>query len=78
MLSNIKKGTEFYYADRDKKEPVKCIIQDVKYSCPCTIYAQREDTGKVFTCYDGFGCYDLEQYNEALKDAQKQEDRKIY
>ena len=42
------------------------------------ITARREDTNQVFRCYDGFGCYTLNQYNEAYIDAQIQEDRIIY
>ena len=38
----------------------------------------RDDNGEVFRCYDGFGCYTLDEYDKALNDAQIQEDRIIY
>ena len=71
-------GAEFYYADRNKKEPIKCKILSVKLGYPPTITAQREDTGDEFICYDGFGCYSLDNYDTAYEDAQIQEDRIIY
>ena len=61
-----------------KKEPVKCKILHVTYSYPPKIEAKREDTGKTFECYDGFGCYTLERYDDAFADAQMQENRIIY
>lgn len=71
-------GAEFYYADRNKKKPIKCKILAVRLGHPSSIIAQREDTGDTFTCYNGFGCYSLDNYNDAYKDAQIQEDRIIY
>lgn len=60
----LKAGTEFYYAYGNSKKPV--------------IFAKREDTNEVFGCYDGFGCYSLDNYDNAYVDAQNQEDRIIY
>ena len=60
----LKAGTKFYYADRNSKKPV--------------IFAKREDTNEVLRCYDRFGCYSLENYDNAYVDAQIQEDRIIY
>ncbi|MCI5500934.1 MAG: hypothetical protein MR409_03270 [Lachnospiraceae bacterium] len=74
----LMEGTEFYYADRNIKKPVKCIIQKTELGYPATIFAKREDTNKIFKCYDGFGCYTLDNYDKAYKDAQIQEDRNIY
>ncbi len=74
----IEIGAEFYYADRNKKEPVKCKILDIHLGYPLKIIAQREDTGDIFRCYDGFGCYSLDDYDAAYKDAQIQKDRIIY
>lgn len=42
-------GDEFYYADRNMKKPIKCIVLHVEYGYPLTIIAKREDTNKVFT-----------------------------
>ena len=60
----LKAGTEFYYAYGNSKKPV--------------IFAKREDTNEVFGCYDGFGYYSLDNYDNAHVDAQIQEDRIIY
>ncbi|MDY5248302.1 MAG: hypothetical protein SPH41_01270 [Bacilli bacterium] len=60
----LKAGTEFYYAFRNPKKPVK--------------FAKRKDINEVFGCYDGFGCYSLDNYDNAYVDAQNQEDRIIY
>ena len=70
-------GDEFYYADRNMKKPIKCSVLHVKYGYPLTIIAKREDTNKVFTCYKDFGCYELNEYEDAYKDAQIQEHRFI-
>ena len=74
----LKARKEFYYADRNSKKPVKCVIQKIELGYPATIFAKREDTNEVFRCYDGFGCYLLENYDNAYVDAQIQEDRIIY
>ena len=60
----LKAGTEFYYAYGNSKKPV--------------IFSKREDTNEVFGCYDGFGCYSLDNYDNAYVYAQNQEDRIIY
>ena len=73
----LKAGTEFYYADRNSKKPVKCVIQKIELGYPATIFAKREDTNEVLRCYDRFGCYSLENYDNAYVDAQIQEDRII-
>ena len=77
-MISLSKGTEFYYADRNKKEPVKCVIQSVKLGYLPMIIARREDTNEIFRCYDGFGCYNLDKYEEAVIDAQIQENRIVY
>ena len=74
----LKAGTEFYYADRNSKKPVKCVIQKIELGYPATIFAKREDTNEVFRCYDGLECYSLDNYDNAYVDAQIQEDRIIY
>ena len=74
----LKAGTEFYFADRNSKKHVKCVIQKIELGYPATIFAKREDTNEVLRCYDGFGCYSLDNYDNAYVDAQIQEDRIIY
>ena len=74
----LKAGTEFYYADRNSKKPVKCVIQKIELGYPATIFAKKEDTNEVLRCYDGFECYSLDNYDNAYVDAQIQEDRIIY
>lgn len=74
----LKEGVEFYYADRNSKKPVKCVIQKIELGYPATIFAKREDTNEVFRCYEGFGCYSLDNYDKAYADAQIQEDRIVY
>ena len=74
----LKAGTEFYYADRNSKKPVKCVIQKIELRYPAIIFAKREDTNEVFRCYDGFGCYSLDNYYNAYLDIQIQGDRIIY
>ena len=74
----LKARKEFYYADIKSKKPVKCVIQKIELGFPATIFAKKEDTIEVFRCYDGFGCYSLENYDNAYVDAQIQEDRIIY
>ena len=74
----LKAGTEFYYADRNSKKSIKCVIQKIELGYPATIFAKREDTNEVLRCYDGFGCYSLDNYDNAYVDAQIQEDRIIY
>lgn len=64
-------GDKFYYADREKGVPVKCTVLD--YSHLPEIIAQREDTGAVFECREGF--YNLEEYNIACIDAQIKTER---
>ena len=68
----LKAGTEFYYADRNSKKPVKCAIQKIELGFPATIFAKREDTNEVLRCYS------LDNYDNAYVDAQIQEDRIIY
>ena len=75
---DLEAGVSFYYADRNKKKPVKCKILSVELGYPSVITAQREDTGDEFICYDGYGCYPLDNYDDAYKDSQIQEDRIIY
>ena len=74
----LKAGTELYYADIKPKKPVKCVIQKIELGYPATIFAKKEETNEVLRCYDGFGCYSLENYDNAYVDAQIQEDRIIY
>ena len=74
----LKAETEFYFADRNSKKPVKCVIQKIELGYPATIFAKREETNEVLRCYDGFGCYSLDNYDNAYVDAQIQEDRIIY
>ena len=74
----LKAGTDFYYADRNSKKPIKCVIQKIELGYPATIFAKREDTNEVLKCYDGFGCDSLDNYDNAYVDAQTQEDRIIY
>ena len=74
----LKAETEFYFADRNSKKPVKCVIQKIELGYPATIFAKREETNEVFRCYDRFGCYSLENYDNAYVDAQIQENRIIY
>ena len=74
----LKAGAEFYYADRNSKKPVKCVIQKIELGYPATIFAKKEETNEVLRCYDGFECYSLDNYDNAYVDAQIQEDRIIY
>ena len=66
----LKAETEFYNADRNSKKSVKCAIQKIELGYPATIFAKREETNEVFRCYDGFGCYSLDNYDNAYVDAQ--------
>ena len=50
----LKAGKEFYFADRNSKKPVKCVIQKIELGYPATIFAKREETNEVFRCYDRF------------------------
>ena len=68
----LKAGTDFYYADRNSKKTVKCVIQKIELGYPATIFAKREDTNEVLRCYS------LDNYDNAYVDAQIQEDRIIY
>ena len=68
----LKAGTEFYYADRNSKKYIKCVIQKIELGYPVTIFAKREDTNEVLRCYS------LDNYDNAYVDAQIQEDRIIY
>ena len=68
----LKAGTDFYYADRNSKKPIKCVIQKIELGYPATIFAKREDTNEVLRCYS------LDNYDNAYVDAQIQEDRIIY
>ena len=68
---------EFYYADRKAGKVYKCIVLDTELSYPLKIYAVNKETGETFTCYRDFGCYGLDQYEEALADSQVQEERYI-
>ena len=74
----LKARKEFYYADIKSKKTVKCVIQKIELGYPSTIFAKKEDTNEVLRCYDGFGCYSLDNYDNAYVDAQIQEDRIIY
>ena len=66
----LKAETEFYFADRNSKKPVKCVIQKIELGYPATIFAKKEDTNEVLRCYDGFECYSLDNYDNAYVDAQ--------
>ena len=74
----LKAGTELYNADIKTKKPLKCVIQKIELGYPATIFAKKEETNEVLRCYDGFGCYSLDNYDNAYVDAQIQEDRIIY
>lgn len=69
------KGDKFYYADRNKGVPVKCttLTLDCHFGYPPEIIAQREDTGVVFECREGF--YDTDEYDIACIDAQIKTER---
>ena len=60
----LKAETEFYFADRNSKKPVKCVIQKIELGYPATIFAKREDTNEVFRCYS------LANYDNVYVDAQ--------
>ena len=60
----LKAGTDFYYADRNSKKPIKCVIQKIELGYPATIFAKREDTNEVLRCYS------LDNYDNAYVDAQ--------
>ncbi len=77
MLKNIDTGAHFLYADRQLHKPVKCTIVEYKFGYPPAVLATREDTNDIFLCYDGFGVYDIAEYDKALKDAKKQQERRI-
>ena len=66
----LKAGTEFYYAYGNSKKYIKCVIQKIELGYPATIFAKREDTNEVFRCYEGFGCYSLDNYDNAYVYAQ--------
>ena len=66
----LKAGTEFYYADRNSKKSIKCVIQKIELGYPATTFAKREDTNEVLRCYDGFECYSLDNYDNAYVYAQ--------
>ena len=66
----LKAGTKFYYADRNSKKPIKCVIQKIELGYPATIFAKREETNEVFRCYDGFGCNSLDNYDNTYVDSQ--------
>ena len=68
----LKAETEFYYADRNSKKSIKCVIQKIELGYPAIIFAKREDTNEVLRCYS------LDNYDNAYVDAQIQEDRIIY
>lgn len=78
MLSDLSKGAQFYYADKEQGKPVKCKILDVNYGFPTKIIAENIETKQIVICYSGYGCYTLNEYENALKDAQIQKDRIIY
>lgn len=73
----LEKGALFYYADRKKKEPVKCYAIGYKLGYPRTVFARRMDTNECFECYEGFGTYPLSKYEEALEDAKIEGERII-
>lgn len=65
------KENKFYYADRGKRVPVKCTVIDCSHFPK--IIAQREDTGAVFECREGY--YRLDEYDIACIDAQIKTER---
>lgn len=65
------KGDKFYYADREKGIPVKCTVLDCSHLPE--IIAQREDTGAVFECKEGY--YKIDEYDIACIDAQIKTER---
>ena len=74
----LKARKEFYYADIKSKKPVKCVIQKIELGFPATIFAKKVETNEVLRCYDGFGCYSLDNYDNVYVEAQIHEDRIIY
>lgn len=68
------KGDKFYYADREKGIPVKCTVLDCSHLPE--IIAQREDTGAVFECKEGY--YKIDEYDIACIDAQIKTGRNGY
>ena len=44
----LKAETEFYFADRNSKKSVKCVIQKIELGYPATIFAKKEETNEVF------------------------------
>lgn len=75
------KGDKFYYADREKGIPVKCTVLISFFKITdCSrlpeIIAQREDTGAVFECREGY--YKIDEYDIACIDAQIKTGRNGY
>ena len=70
------KGESFYYANRDTKQVEKCTVIEVMSQYPQVYIAKKEDTGEIFECYHGYGCFKSEK--EAFDDAQIEADRIIY
>ena len=78
MLTNKTEGTHFWYADRKSKKPIECEIVAREYGYPERIWAKTIPDGQTFRCFPSFGCYDLQSYSHALKDAETEEERIIY
>lgn len=78
MLKNRSKGTHFWYADRNLKKPIECVIINRQLGYPEEILAENLITGELFECFPDFGCYDLSSYSHAWKDVQTEGDRIIY
>lgn len=77
-MLNLSISDEFYYADRRQGKPIKCKVLDIGYGFPTKIVARNIETEQVIVCYEGFGCYTLNEYNQALKDAQTKLERIVY
>lgn len=72
----LKTGQTFYYANRNTKKAEKCVVIDHVLQYPLAYIAKKEDTGEIFKCYHGFGCFETEEAAHA--DAQINENRIIY
>ena len=76
MQLNI--GEKFLYANRKTKQPEECEVLDIEFCFPMRVIARNLKTNKVTTYYPSFGCFPLDKYDDALKDAQINEERIIY
>ena len=67
-INKLTEGTEFYYTNKGLGKPEKSEVLKIEYSLPLKTITKSKENNRIFKCYNGFGCYVLNEYDAGLKE----------